>query len=62
MNWKFKQTKLISVIKILGPITEEALLLGLSIAMIIIIIGLIFGIFQWLSSSIFALFGQLGFG
>ncbi|MFX0133784.1 MAG: hypothetical protein ACFFDN_09075 [Candidatus Hodarchaeota archaeon] len=48
------------MIKIFGPITEEALLLGLSIAMIIIIIGLIFGIFQWLANSIFALFGQLG--
>ncbi|MHA1381137.1 MAG: hypothetical protein ACTSRG_22445 [Candidatus Helarchaeota archaeon] len=51
-----------SMIKVLGPITEEALLLGLSIAMIIIIIGLVFGIFQWLANSIFGLFGQLGLG
>ena len=60
MNQKLKNFDFISLIKIFGPITEEALLLGLSIAMIIIIIGLIFGIFQWLANSIFALFGQLG--
>ena len=52
--------KKFSLINVFGPITEEALLLGLSIAMIIIIIGLIFGIFQWLVSLIGNLFGSLG--
>ena len=43
-----------------SPITEEALLIGLSIAAILIIIGLIFGIFSWIGEKFTELFVTLG--
>lgn len=45
-----------------SPITEEGLLIGVSIVIILILLGLIFGIFNWITGSISALFEQLGVG
>jgi len=45
-----------------SPITEEGLLIGVSIVVILILVGLIFGIFNWISNSINVLFDQLGIG
>ncbi|MHA1301011.1 MAG: hypothetical protein ACTSO9_16445 [Candidatus Helarchaeota archaeon] len=62
MKKNYSKTFNFNFTRVFGPITEEALLLGFSIFMIIIIISMVFGIFQWLGSSIIAFFNQLGLG
>jgi len=54
------KTKYSPLLNFYSPITEEALLIGLSIAAILIIIGLIFGIFTWIGEKFSELFFTLG--
>ena len=54
------KTNYSSFLNFYSPITEEALLIGLSIAAILIIIGLIFGIFAWIGERFTELFVTLG--
>ncbi|MFX1295327.1 MAG: hypothetical protein ACFFD2_10800 [Promethearchaeota archaeon] len=41
-----------------GPITEEGLLIGIAIVAILIVIGFIFGIFDWIAESFNSLFSN----
>lgn len=45
-----------------SPISEEGLLIGVAIVIILILLGVIFGIFQWISGSLLDLFSSLGLG
>lgn len=45
---------------IYSPIMEEGLLIGISIVAILIILGIIFGVFDWIGDSFSSLFDQLG--
>ena len=47
-------------VNLYSPITEEALLIGLAIVAILIIIGLIFGIFSWIGEKFSELFISFG--
>jgi len=39
---------------------EEGLLIGISIVAILIILGIIFGVFDWIADSFSSLFDQFG--
>ncbi|NVM54300.1 MAG: hypothetical protein HWN66_11415 [Candidatus Helarchaeota archaeon] len=41
-----------------SPIMEEGLLIGIAIVAILIVIGLIFGVFDWIAESFSSLFDQ----
>ncbi|MFX1298463.1 MAG: hypothetical protein ACFFD2_26855 [Promethearchaeota archaeon] len=43
---------------IMTPIIEEGLLIGIAIVAILIILGIIFGVFDWISESFSSLFDQ----
>ena len=43
-----------------SPIMEEGLLIGIAIVAILIVLGIIFGVFDWLSESFSSLFDQFG--
>lgn len=43
-----------------SPITEEALLIGLAIVAVLIVIGLVFGIFSWIGEKFSELFISFG--
>lgn len=45
---------------IFSPIMEEGLLIGISIVAIIIVLGIIFGVFDWIADSFSSLFDQFG--
>jgi len=45
---------------IFSPIMEEGLLIGISIVAILIILGIIFGVFDWIADSFSSLFDQFG--
>ena len=40
-----------------GPILEEILLIGIAVIIIVIIMGIIFGLIDWTNKSIFDVFG-----
>jgi len=42
-----------------SPVVEEGLLIGLAIVGILIFLGLIFGIFDWINESINSLFDSM---
>jgi hypothetical protein len=44
----------------ISPIMEEGLLIGISIVAILIILGIIFGVFDWIADSFSSLFDQFG--
>ena len=41
-----------------GPILEEILLIGIAVIIILIIMGIIFGLIDWTNKSIFDVFGR----
>lgn len=41
-----------------SPIMEEGLLIGIAIVAILIVIGLLFGIFDWIAEAFNSLFNQ----
>jgi len=45
---------------IASPITEEGLLIGIAVVAILIVLGIIFGVFDWISKSFSSLFKQFG--
>ena len=47
-------------VNLYSPITEEALLIGLAIVAVLIIIGLVFGIFSWIGEKFSELFISFG--
>ena len=49
-----------SLVNFYSPITEEALLIGLAIVAVLIIIGLVFGIFSWIGEKFSELFISFG--
>lgn len=42
----------------ISPIMEEGLLIGIAIVAILIVIGIIFGVFDWIAESFSSLFDQ----
>jgi len=44
----------------ISPITEEGLLIGIAVVAILIVLGIIFGVFDWISKSFSSLFHQFG--
>ena len=60
----YKKEEKLNIFRVLyfSPITEEGLLIGISIVVILILVGLIFGIFNWVSGAVSSLFDQIGFG
>ena len=54
------KNKLNSLLFFSSPITEEALLIGLAIVAVLIIIGLVFGIFSWIGEKFSELFISFG--
>ena len=42
----------------LSPIMEEGLLIGIAIVAILIVVGIIFGVFDWIGKSFGSLFDQ----
>ena len=54
-----KQTRQVSVANtILSPIMEEGLLIGIAIVAILIVFGIVFGVFDWIAESFGSLFDQ----
>ncbi len=45
---------------IMSPIMEEGLLIGIAIVAILIVVGIVFGVFDWIGSSFSGLFEQFG--
>jgi len=43
---------------ILSPIMEEGLLIGIAIVAILIVLGIIFGVFDWIAESFSSLFNN----
>ena len=43
---------------IYGPIMEEGLMIGIAIVAILIVIGIIFGVFDWIGASFNELFNS----
>ena len=44
----------------LSPIMEEGLLIGIAIVAILIVLGIIFGVFDWIAEAFGSLFDQFG--
>lgn len=44
----------------MSPITEEGLLIGLAIVAIFLVVGIIFGLFEWVGVKFTSLFDQFG--
>ena len=49
-----------NIMTVISPIMEEGLLIGISIVAILIVVGIIFGVFDWIGSSFAGLFDQFG--
>jgi hypothetical protein len=45
---------------VMSPIMEEGLLIGIAIVAILIVLGIIFGVFDWIASSFSSLFDHFG--
>ena len=43
---------------VVSPIMEEGLLIGIAIVAILIVIGIIFGVFDWIADAFSSLFNQ----
>jgi len=54
------QSPLFMTNTVMSPIMEEGLLIGIAIVAILIVVGIIFGVFDWISSSFAGLFDQFG--
>ncbi len=52
--------RLILANTIISPIMEEGLLIGIAIVAILIVVGIIFGVFEWIADSFSSLFDQFG--
>jgi hypothetical protein len=55
----FKE-KIVVTNTMISPIMEEGLLIGIAIVAILIILGIIFGVFDWIAKSFSSLFDQFG--
>lgn len=44
----------------MSPITEEGLLIGIAIVAILLVVGIIFGLFEWVGVQFKGLFNQFG--
>ena len=49
-----------NIMTVISPIMEEGLLIGILIVAILIVVGIIFGVFDWIGSSFAGLFDQFG--
>lgn len=45
---------------VMSPIMEEGLLIGIAIVAILIVLGIIFGVFDWIAESFNSLFDHFG--
>lgn len=54
------KSRLILANTTMSPIMEEGLLIGIAIVAILIVVGIIFGVFEWIGKSFGSLFDQFG--
>lgn len=48
------------MIATMSPVMEEGLLIGIAIVAILIVVGILFGVFDWIGSTFNGLFNEFG--